>query len=86
MPFQTPEENTAVSVATLGVRDDSANDGETVPQVSLTTGQFGSGDASVESVEVLVQKIIDAINAHPDLSVVAANRVYRIDQLITPTD
>lgn len=85
MPFEAPIENTSVSVATLSVRDMSVDNGSYTPQINLTTGQFSAGEATVEEVEAMVQKVVDAVNAHPDLAVTDAGRIYRVDQTITPT-
>lgn len=84
MPYETPTQNTATSVATVAVRDTSVVGGEYIPQISLTTGIFGAGEATVEETEAMVQKIVSAINDHPDLAVVEAGRVFRMDQIITP--
>lgn len=83
MGYQTPTENTATSVANVSVTDTSV-ESEYPARISLTTGQFGSGDVSVEVTEDLFQKILDAIESHPDLTVSSATRAYRVDQTITP--
>jgi Holliday junction resolvasome RuvABC endonuclease subunit len=84
MPYETPADNTSVSVATISVRDMSVDNGAYTPQINLTTGQFGAGEATDEEVADMVQKIIDAVNGHTDLVVTDASRTYRVDQNITP--
>jgi hypothetical protein len=84
MPYASPELNPSTSVGTFTVRDE-AGTGEYLPRLQLTTGQFGNNDATVEEAEVLFQKILDAIASNPDLTVFEASRVYRVDQIVTPT-
>ncbi len=82
MPYETPAPNPATSVAVIAVRDTTGT--EYQPQLELTTGQFGMGEATVEEAEALFQKIVTAIQAHPDLAVFDASRVYRVSQVVTP--
>jgi hypothetical protein len=75
--------NVATSVATFAVRDTTWG-GEYPAQLELTSGQFGGGDIPVETAEILLQKIVTAIQAHPDLIIASASRSFQSGQVITP--
>lgn len=83
MAYGDPQFITAGSVAAIAVQDITGT-GEYPPQLELTTGQFGSGEATVEEAEALFQKILSAVEAHPDLTVVDARRTYPTSQVVTP--
>lgn len=83
MAYGDPQFNTAGSVASIAVQDTTGT-GEYPPQLEMVTGQFGSGESTVEEAETLFQKILSAIESHPDLTVVDARRTYPTSQAVTP--